>query len=102
MHFLPRATFVENQSNWSSGVQMPWDIFTRFWRYLCSTVKSDNKVGYCLTPASSVRREINGWNIPAVPATFRQSIAALLIFSTGLVVGEGGGEVGGGGGGGGI
>ena len=32
-----------------------------------------------------------------MPATFRQSIAALLIFSTGLVVGEGGGEVGGGG-----
>ena len=31
-----------------------------------------------------------------MPATFRQSIAALLIFSTGLVVGEGGGEVGGG------
>ena len=54
-------------------------------------------MGYCLTPASSVRREINGRNIPAVPATFGQSIAGLLTFSTGLVVGEGGGEVGGGG-----
>ena len=54
-------------------------------------------MGYCLTPASSVRREINGRNIRAVPATFGQSIAALLTFSTGLVVGEGGGEVRGGG-----
>ena len=56
-------------------------------------------MGYCLTPASSVRREINGRNIPAVPATFGQSIAALLTFSTGLVVEERGGEVRGGGGG---
>ena len=48
-------------------------------------------MGYCLTPASSVSREINGRNIPAVPATFGQSIAALLTFSTGFVVGEGGG-----------
>ena len=55
-------------------------------------------MGYCLTPASSVRREINGRNIRAVPATFGQSIAALLTFSTGLVVEEGGGEVRGGGG----
>ena len=53
---------------------------------------------YCLTPASSVQRPpssvhlvINGRNIPAVPATFGQIIAALLTFSTGLVVGEGGG-----------
>ena len=49
-------------------------------------------MGYCLTPASSIRREINGQNIPAVPATFGQSIVALLTFSTGLVVGEGGGR----------
>ena len=53
-------------------------------------------MGYCLTPASSVRREINGRNIRAVPATFGQSIAALLTFSTGLVVEEGGGGGGGG------
>ena len=46
-------------------------------------------------PASSVRREINGRNIPAVPATFGQIIAALLTFSSGLVVGEGGGGGGG-------
>ena len=55
-------------------------------------MKSDKKVGYCLTPASSVRREINGLNITAVPATFGRSIAALLTFSTGLVVGDGGRE----------
>ena len=31
MHFLPCATFINwNRSNQSSGVQIPWDICTRF------------------------------------------------------------------------
>ena len=37
MHFLPCATFIENRSNRSSGVQIPWDICTRFGCYLYST-----------------------------------------------------------------
>ena len=37
MHFLPCATFIENRSNQSSGVKIPWDICTRFGCYLYST-----------------------------------------------------------------
>ena len=35
---LPNAAFVENLSNRSSGVQIPWDICTRFGCYLYSTI----------------------------------------------------------------
>ena len=34
---MPDVAFVENLSNRSSGVQIPWDICTRFGCYLCST-----------------------------------------------------------------
>ena len=34
---MPDVTFVENLSNWSSAVQIPWDICTRFGCYLYST-----------------------------------------------------------------
>ena len=40
VHFvslMPDMTFVENLSNRSSGVQIPWDICTRFGCYLYST-----------------------------------------------------------------
>jgi len=37
MHFMPCATLVENWSNWSFEVQIPWDICTRFGCYLYST-----------------------------------------------------------------
>ena len=33
---MPDVTFVENLSNRSSGVQIPWDICTRFGCYLYS------------------------------------------------------------------
>ena len=38
----------------------------------------------CLTPARSVRKEISGRNITAVPATFGRTIATFLPFSTGV------------------
>jgi len=34
---MPDVAFVENLSNRSSGVQIPWDICTRFGCYLYST-----------------------------------------------------------------